>query len=285
MSHSQEPVFIDVQTVEARIDNWAEIGGPVNYNLLVYRIGEEIYLGRSRARLFYPGAADFKVLLEGIYEKVWIPDAHIYPLFPQHFTRAPDPLPQDTHVVEPMLWAYKLNGEPTLLAEKIFDEAKINELLLTHPHPNIAKYLGCRVKNGRITGLCFEKLQTLGSSVNPGHAGKLMFDATKRPLKDLDKVLRSVKSGIEHLHSLGLAHNALNPHSIAFPAAHDDDTAVLIKLNMCAPFGHSLDNNWRPTEWYDEKNNISVASNDLDAIEELTQFLTNGKDYKFGADC
>ncbi|POR37904.1 Uncharacterized protein TPAR_01898 [Tolypocladium paradoxum] len=85
----------------------------------------------------------------------------------------------------------------------LLNEAAVCEVLKKHPHPNVIRYFGCVVEDGRIKGLCFVKYQmTLLQRVRDS-----------RPL-DVDRCLQGIEERVNHLHGLGLIHNDLNPSNI-----------------------------------------------------------------------
>lgn len=69
-----------------------------------------------------------------------------------------------------------------------------------------------------------------------------------------------------------------------FPAA-DDETPIIIDFASCTPIGGSLENVGRTVEWSDEKVLTSLPSNDNDALEEITEWLKNSKNFKFEMWC
>jgi serine/threonine protein kinase len=176
-------------------------------------------------------------------------------------------------VKKPRLIFYD-DSRPTALGDSLLQEATIWETLIHPPHPNIIKYYGCHVEDGRITGLCFAKYhESLLERVNPGSSGKQRFDASQRPVKDLPKLLQGIEKGLEHIHSLGLVYNDLNPANIVF-ATKDDETPIMIGFGSCRPIGHSLKEVGRTPEWYDPEVSTSVRSNDTDALNELAEYLS-----------
>jgi serine/threonine protein kinase len=262
-------------------EKFSTVDGVLKYHLntVLYRLGEAFYVGSSRVRYRSKEEVNF----EDIFDSVLIPEDHLSCPFPEHFTRAPDPLPSNCYVKRPFPLLYNL-AAPNALGDSLLEEATIYENLVHHPHPNIAKYYGCQVKNNRVTGLCFVKYhESLMKRVNPGHNGKRWFDATKRPLKDMKLCLDGIGKGLEHLHSLGLVHNDLNPSNIMFPS-EDDDTPIIIDFGSCKSIGDSIDVG-RTEEWYDEKVTTSLPSNDTDALNEITEWLRNGKNFKFEMWC
>lgn len=204
--------------------------------LIVYRMDNRIYHALSQARY-----SATKVNIECLTDKIQVPIAAYQPLFPPNLTRAPDPLPVDSYVKRPRLISYdrlRNSSRPTHIADQVLKEAEVCEILQRHPHPNIAKYLGCEVHNGRITGICFVKYpETLMQRVNPRGHMKRAYRHYSQTLADRDSILDGIESGIHHLHSLGLIHNDINPSNIML----NGNTPVIIDFNSCRPTGESLD--------------------------------------------
>ncbi|ERF73559.1 hypothetical protein EPUS_09500 [Endocarpon pusillum Z07020] len=273
-----KPKFLEAATIEAQWGNDGLV--EPGYVLVAYSIGDETYLGKSAVRIFRPTALLLK--LEELYDVIPVPKAQLRPLYEEGLTIAPDPLPEGTYVKQPRYCEYDPNY-PELLPDTIISEARNNELLLSNPHPNIAKYHGCQVKDGYITGLCFDNYRPLSLVVDPDHKGKLLFDADMRPLKDLNLYLQGIRDGIKHLHSLGMAHNNLALHSVGIRPGSNDDMAIIAELEMCQRFNTPIERDSRVEDWSDLTINASLPSNDTDAIEELERYLTGDKNYRFGA--
>lgn len=139
---------------------------------------------------------------------------------------------------------------PNSIAEDVLKEARVYELLMIHPHPNIATYLGCQVSGGVITGLCLEKYpRTPTKEVNPGALMKRALRNTREARGDYSRVLTDIDSGIRYLHSLGLVHNDINPSNIMI----DGDRAIIIDFGSCRKIGESLKDVGRTYEWYDRE--------------------------------
>lgn len=278
MADNSKPEF--VMTTEMFTEIEGEWG--YRYTIVLYRVGKAFYRGLSHVR--YRSAKD--VSFEDLYESTLIPPAHLHPSFPQHFTKAPEPIPQHYHLKQPALILYEPSC-PSGLSDLMLQEATTWETLRRFPHPNIVKYHGCQVQDNRITGLCFAKHHdTLLSRVNPGHSGKRHFDASKRPLKDVESFLEGVEKGLKHLHSLGLVHNDLHPANIMF-ATEEDETPIIIDFGSCRAIGHSMENVGRTAEWHDPAVSTSVPSNDTDALYEIAEWLSlkENKSYKLELFC
>jgi serine/threonine protein kinase len=241
-------------------ETFEDINGSFGFavTLVVYRMNGELYHGVLKAR-YYPSTIVSPADLTNIIQ---IPSAYS-PLYTTELTRAQEPSTKDTHVKLPRLNSYDriYKSHPNAIAESLLTEAKVCELLLPHPHPNIAIYHGCQVSVDRISGLCFTKYShTLMKEVNPSALMKRQARSTQKTSKDYSGVLAGVESGIRHLHSLGLAHNDINPSNIMF----DGDELVIIDLGSCRSIGEGRGGG--TYEWCDEKVQLS-PENDSNALE------------------
>ncbi|KAF2245859.1 kinase-like protein [Trematosphaeria pertusa] len=91
-----------------------------------------------------------------------------------------------------------------LIPKGLLEEAKAMEILSQHSHPNIIHYHGCRVRRGRIVGLVLDRHpNTLTDYLN-----------NKVEIVDKEPFMQALESAIRHLHSLGWAHNDLNPGNV-----------------------------------------------------------------------
>ena len=139
-----------------------------------------------------------------------LPNEEVYPqlLDGEGLTVAPDDV-TGLYVKRPA-WAIYLDVKGTdFMARSLLQEAHIMEFLAKCPHPNIVRYHGCRVKGGRITGLALDTFEFAHDLA----FAKLRPDLYKGRL-DRDLIISGVRSAIDHLHSLRVAHNDLNPANI-----------------------------------------------------------------------
>ncbi|KAK4038198.1 kinase-like domain-containing protein [Parachaetomium inaequale] len=114
--------------------------------------------------------------------------------------------------------------------DQLLDEVRILERVPKTPHPYIVRYLGCRICRGRITAIILESLQWT-----------LRDYAHKRRDKfaqlDKEAFLAGLESAVDYIHSLGLAHNDINPYNIMVREADDGSCSpVLIDFDSCGPF-------------------------------------------------
>lgn len=112
-------------------------------------------------------------------------------------TRAPDPPPEGCFI-KTFNPVYFDPDQPhsTRVADSLIHEARVCEKLKQHPqHRNVGEYYGYIEKGGLVTGLCFRRYgKNLGRAVEDGD------------VVDVKNVVEGVRSGLEHIHGLGLVH-------------------------------------------------------------------------------
>ena len=187
-------------------------------------------------------------------------------------------------------WSAVYVKTPSLLAyvdenleEQITREIETCETFRKNPHPNIAVYYGCKETRGRVSGLCFKQYtSTLLEAVNPQRVGKVAFLSSARDLveENMKCGLDGILAAIQHLHSLGIVHNDINPANIMLD---EDGTLILIDFDSCRYVGESLRNTGtkRTHHWHDPTVDISLEKNDLDAFKDLQVWLTGSVDDGF----
>ncbi|KAJ5162923.1 uncharacterized protein N7500_004753 [Penicillium coprophilum] len=247
--------------------------------LMVYQLNGFLYHAMLKGRYSSPSSLN----AEDLMNVKQIPASAYNPRYSVEFTAAPEMLPNSCYVKKPRLISYDLISEgprPNSIAEDVLKEARVYELLMRHPHHNIATYLGCQVSSGAIIGLCLKKYpRTLMKEVNPGALMKRALRNTRDARKDFSRVLTDIESGIRHLHSLGLVHNDINPSNIMI----DSHRAIIIDFGSCRKIGESLEDVGRTYEWYDEEVQQSLPENDLKALEEIRIWLGVGSsEFQFG---
>ncbi|RDW76579.1 Protein kinase-like [Aspergillus mulundensis] len=193
-----------------------------------------------------------------------VPDEDIYPRVPEdiQLTIAPETLDASTvYVKRPGLQWYDDMIGTDFLPKTVLDETVVMEKISQSPHPNIIQYYGCRVKRGYITSIVLERLdQTLHDYVSTPEFQDL----------DTDKFCRSMRSAVEYLHSLGLAHNDINPYNIMLKK--ESREPVLIDFDSCQPVGERLQS--LGTEgWYEKQFFTSEKDHDVYALKKLGEWL------------
>ncbi|KAL0766518.1 hypothetical protein CaCOL14_010963 [Colletotrichum acutatum] len=187
-----------------------------------------------------------------------VPDEEIYPEIPTgaKLTIAPDNIDDPVFIKRLGLNCYEsMKGTPYVW-KSVLDETLIMEKVSKNPHPYIINYYGCRTTRGRITSLVLESYDCT-----------LTQFARQPGFKDLDKekFLDGLESAVAYVHSLGLAHNDINPDNIMMG---EDGMHVLIDFGSCAPYGQNLQ--FLGTDgWYEEVFFTSEKSHDDFAMKKM----------------
>ncbi|KAL3463482.1 hypothetical protein BJX64DRAFT_287231 [Aspergillus heterothallicus] len=197
-----------------------------------------------------------------------------YPTRPAH---APDVVPAEVfasnremfHVKRVLLDEYYYFRDIPMrrfefLAETLVLETIAGPNAQVSPHPNIIRYHGCRVNRGYITGIILQRLEyTLHKYVaQPG-------------FRTLDKkgFVARLRSAVDYLHSLGLAHNDINPSNIMVSETPDGQPEpVLIDFGSCGPIGLEVWSLGTPG-WFEEPFKTSEKKHDLYSLAKLEEWL------------
>ncbi|KAJ7887635.1 kinase-like domain-containing protein [Mycena olivaceomarginata] len=179
-------------------------------------------------------------------------------------TRAPSTSFADPNVffkrTEPIMYD-PTHTEKCRPADDQADEMRICEELRQNPHPNICRYLGyvTTLDGNSIAGLCFERHEmNLDSAIEDNFS----FNAAA--------VIEDVRSGLDHLHSLGYAHNDINPGNIVLTKT---GLAVIIDFDSCHKIGESLRGKKAGTVNWDHQSKISLPENDYHLLREVEKWL------------
>lgn len=109
------------------------------------------------------------------------------------------------------------------------EEIMIHEQLKLRPHPNIVKYHGVLVENGYVVGIVLDKLDidlqtAVSEPTKPSHAWTV------------ERVMKDVKEGLEHLHSIGIMHVSFPELGSRTPRATDPQSFLWSKF----PIAHRV---------------------------------------------
>jgi serine/threonine protein kinase len=202
-----------------------------------------------------------------------VPDEDLYPLLPSDakFTIAPK-TPNDDDAIylkRPRIKLcndYKEQNIMHLLPQMVLDEARALETIAKHPHHlNIIGYHGCRVRRGHITALVLDR---------HSHNLKEYLRDNLGPL-DKAKFMAALESAIQHLHSIGLAHNDINPGNILID---HNGNPVLIDFGSCREIGRELGASRGTSGWIEGEMadyTTSEARHDTFALEKIRAWLEN----------
>lgn len=161
-----------------------------------------------------------------------------------------------------MYEVYKEQDALCVLLALLLEEAHALQLASKLPHPSIVSYHGCRVRRGRITGLFMDRYQhDLNQYLEDG-------------IGSIDKLpfLTALESGIRHLHSLGLAHNDVNPANIMVSA---DGMPILVDFGSSREIGQRLTKSRGTQGWVDDDDDYaaSEACHNLFALDKIRAWL------------
>jgi serine/threonine protein kinase len=158
----------------------------------------------------------------------------------------------ELYVKRPSLPWYGEPDENTWIRNIFLAEALILERISQTPHENIVQYYGCYLRDGRLMGIALQRYrQTL--------------------LEHLDMFMGKLISAINHLHSIGLAHNDLKPANVMLTA---DNMPVIIDFGSCQPFGARLMQGGTPG-WCEEPVHTSEGKHDIYALKLIREWLAN----------
>ncbi len=209
-----------------------------------------------------PGIRKYDLTVEILKRKLRrIPNEKIYPLHDKTMSVIASDEQQNYYIKRPKASCAGNEYMLKLLPRMLFEEAEILEFLNQdqHRHPNIIRYHGCTVTCGRITGLALTKYDVML---------QYRFEDVARDL-DVAVCMDGIRAGVEHLHSLGFAHNDLNPTNIALDA---EDNPVILDFGSCKKFGEELVSAGTPG-WIDEDYTTSALQHDIIAMVKIEAWL------------
>lgn len=142
------------------------------------------------------------------------------------------------------------------------------EVLSKHPHPNIIKYHGCRSLRGYLTGIVLDRH---GHDLNK-YLKKKVGTIDKNPFMD------ALRSAIHHLHSLGWAHNDLNPSNVLVDDSVAGGKPVLIDFDSARELGKLMGMSRGTSGWIEgriEDYTTSRKEHDIFALDKIDAWLDN----------
>ena len=195
-----------------------------------------------------------------------IPDDNLFPKWEPENTELThaleDTLPHNICIKRPDLALYDIfhqHNALNILPKGFLEEANIMEVISKHPHPNIIRYHGYRVRRAYITGLVLER-----------HPRTLIdFLKNKVGFVDKESFMGALESAIHLLHSLGLAHNDLHPANIL---VDEKGAPVLIDFGSTRETGAKLGTSRGTKGWINgemKDYHTSDKNHDLLALEKI----------------
>lgn len=248
-----KPEVTCVQDLDAVIEDMDPTTRSVRYTTF-YVFGDEdaLFFGKVSKPKAEITVKDYTDALEPV------PDDIVFPIVPNEPELRIALNDREAYIKQPNMTVYDLYNDDDFLARVLQSEVSIMETIARHPHPNFVRYHGVRVRRGRITGIVLDKYEyTLHSYIKNGQ--KL----------NNEKFLEALDSAIAHLHSLGLAHNDINPENIM---VGPDDMPILIDFGSCGTFGKRLMS--QGTEgWMDVVDFRSAKEHDIYALAKLREWF------------
>ncbi|KAL5342168.1 kinase-like domain-containing protein [Aspergillus crustosus] len=238
------------------VESWTPEGKLKSTSFFHITATDEVFFGRSSKNKRELSIQEFNTALHRVQ------DEEIYPKVPPdvQLTIAPDDLEDSLiYVKRPGLRWYEDVMGTEYCSKAVLEETLVMEEISRSPHPNIIRYHGSRVRRGYITSIVLEKLDiTLDDFVSTPesqHLNRIEF-------------FESLRSAVEHLHSLGLAHNDINPQNIMVK----NGAPVLIDFDSCQPFGKRLQS--LGTEgWYEKPFFTSEKEHDVYSLGKIQEWL------------
>ncbi|KAK0390745.1 hypothetical protein NLU13_0248 [Sarocladium strictum] len=217
-------------------------------------VEDDYYYGIGKCRF-----ADATPELIKSLRLIKIPNDLIFPPYEEGLTIAPNPLPHNVYIKSPRLIDFGDSEASSNVGRHLLHEAKMCELLRNHPHPNIAQYHGCIVRDGVIKGLVFQRYPL-----------NLKKRAAENIPINIDHCFKFIKKGIKHMHTLNIAHNNIRPENVMM----DGDMPIIIDFASTLEFGAKLAG-WRcgSQPWIPPEAKQSDEYNDHYAAQQIYHWL------------
>lgn len=191
-----------------------------------------------------------------------VPDHEVYPpsdLDMPATSTSDYELTSDTWLKRPNIIVYGQLAGCSLIADEFRREIMTYRRLQQHPHPNVVQFKGCLQKGSLIVGVLLKRYPiTLDLH-------KYKCDETF----DRQACLDGIQAGVYHLHSLGIAHNDLNPDNIMLD---EEGRPIIIDLGASKPFGEVLVQGGTPG-WNDGFSHHSSKANDEIGLRKIREWL------------
>lgn len=212
----------------------------------------------------------FEISLEEVSAALQpIEDDQIYPELKPDLLQAPEHSDSDgpRFIKRPPIsnfHDYKEWDAVDVIPETLLQEAYALQEISHSPHPNIVPFYGCRVRRGRITGLVLHSYEShLREKLREGGI-------------DEKKILEGLESALRHLHSLGWAHNDVNPTNVM---VNETGEPILVDFGSCRKIGDKMGASRGTSGWAEDGDDytLSKASHDLHGLEKIRSWLESTK--------
>lgn len=229
------------------------------------------FVGKSPQRVDNLDESDVLQLLEPV------PSENTFPLFSEDLVEAPPFDPREHYLKAPQFSYEDREAGRTFVADRMRGEIEVLERLSKQQHPNVVAYFGCVVKEDRITHICLRR----------GRCNLVEYHEAGISEDQCNVLLAQIRRGLEHLHSLGIAHNDINPGGwlsgrewlmvllieVAENICIDDSSnAVIVDFDSALPFGERLLKGKAATD-----KGTSHRENDYAGLSFVEDFLLNAR--------
>jgi serine/threonine protein kinase len=242
-------------------------------------IDDQLFQGRSGLGDGYDPETIARVVLNDV------PISKSYKRCPKDYlvyTRDGESEGKDVYIKRPRFF-YDRDGISEGQRDRLLEEAKVLEMLRQHPHPNIANYRGCVLHGKFVVGLAFQHYARRIDQVVKDTTGPAdNYEHQDQPPDKL-ALLQGIRAAVEHLHSLGLAYNAINPANVM---VDEHNQPVLTNFAACRPVGEG--SFILGLEWWNDgyMHYKSSLENDEIGLKKMCEWLklpnTSGNDPSSG---
>ncbi|SJL16852.1 uncharacterized protein ARMOST_20382 [Armillaria ostoyae] len=232
---------------------------PFRFRIMIWSDGDDFFHLKSPIRRPLDEKEERSALS---YQAILVPRTYYQTAPPADLIRAPHPIPEDAYIKIGRPFYFDADDpESGAIWPTMVHEARICEVLMKHPHRNVAEYYGYVEKDGLMAGLCFKRYgQTLRDAVEKGTLNT----------GDIEFVLEEIEKGIQHIHALGLVHNDINPANILLDA--DNATPIIIDFDSCYKKGASMDYNGGTFPWSNDARIAEFENDDFGLDKTIGSF-------------
>ncbi|KAF9008444.1 kinase-like domain-containing protein [Cyathus striatus] len=193
------------------------------YLTVAWKEGDAFYIGKHYENVVTVNEEELSEL-----QGSSVPRDHIQAPWSTTYTEAPNPLPEDVYIKNPIGISF-YEGTP-VLPKLVSSEITIFENILKNPHRNVCTYYGCIRDGDYVGGVVLEKYRrTLENLMDSNPIIGSNIETQTTPFNP-EAILTGIRQGLDHIHSLGLVHDDINPRNIMID---DDGEPVIIDFNSC----------------------------------------------------
>ncbi|KAF8991076.1 kinase-like domain-containing protein [Cyathus striatus] len=203
-----------LETLSACDDN-----GRFHHLLVAWKEGDLIYVAEHNE---YTVSETALSQLRGTV----VPKNHIFPPWSATYTEALNPLSDGIYIKR--LYGVSQYDGTSYFSELVSKEIDIMETISKSPHRNICVYYGYLRDGDYVDGIVLKKYPTTLDNLIKSISTEGIESETVPFIPD--KIISGVRQGIDHIHSLELVHDDINPRNIM---VDEDGEPIIIDFNSC----------------------------------------------------